>query len=229
MNAPLRVVIAEDDYLVREGARAVLESVGSVEVLGAAATPDELLDLVEGTEVDAAVLDIQMPPSFTTEGIDLAKRLRRDRPELGIVILSQHSDPEYALELLGDGADAYGYLLKERLGDAEQLVQAIREVVSGGSVLDPRIVDALMSAQQSRSSSRLCDLTPRETEVLTLMAQGRSNAAIAGELYISERSVEKHTSSIFSKLGLSQESDLNRRVAAVVYYLQRAGRGAASR
>lgn len=223
MAEPLSTVIAEDDYLVREGARRVLERAEGIEVLGAVASPGELLELIADEAVDAAVLDIRLPPSHTTEGIELARRLRRERPEVGIVMLSQHADPEYALELLGDGVDAYGYLLKERLGDAEQLVEAIRQVVRGDSVLDPAIVESLVSAQRRRGSSRLAELTPRETDVLTLMAQGKANATIAEELSISERSVEKHSTSIFSKLGLSQESDLNRRVAAVVYYLQRSG------
>lgn len=223
MGADLRVVIAEDDYLVREGARAVLEAAEQVEVVGAAGTPDELLGLIgDRDDIDAALIDIKMPPSFSTEGIELAQQLRSERPEIGIVILSQHADPEYAVELLGDGSEALGYLLKERLGDADQIVAALVEVANGGSVVDPRVVDSLMDAQRQRSNSRLSELTPREREVLALMAQGKANAPIAEELFITERSVEKHSSAIFSKLQLTHEPDLNRRVAAVVYYLQRA-------
>ncbi|MFP5308089.1 MAG: response regulator [Actinomycetes bacterium] len=218
---PLRLLICEDDYLVREGARAVLESSPNITVVGTAGEPAELMALLETTEPDAVVLDIRMPPTHTTEGIDLALELRVRHPDMGIVVLSQHSDPEYALELLGDGSDHVAYLLKERLGDAERLVAAIEEVVAGGSVLDPRIVDALLEAQRRRTASKLAGLTPRELEVLALMASGKGNAAIARELFISDRSVEKHTNSIFRKLGLTEELDLNRRVAAVLFFLQR--------
>lgn len=217
----IRLLIAEDDYLVREGARAVLGAHPDIDVRGAAGDPGELLDLVQREVPDAVVLDIRMPPTFTTEGIDLAKDLRTRHPGIGVVVLSQHADPEYALELLGDGSDHTAYLLKERLGDAERLVQAIHEVIEGGSLLDPRIVDALMEAQRRRTASRLAGLTPRELEVLALMASGKGNAAIARDLFISERSVEKHTNAIFRKLDLSEEIDLNRRVAAVLFFLQR--------
>jgi DNA-binding NarL/FixJ family response regulator len=162
-----------------------------------------------------------MPPSYTTEGIELAHRIRQDHPGVGIVVLSQHADPEYALELLRHGSDGVAYLLKERLGDADRLVQAIEEVRGGGSVLDPRIVEALMEAQQRRTASKLAGLTPRELEVLQLMASGMGNVAIARELSISDRSVEKHSNAIFRKLGFSETIELNRRVAAVLFYLQR--------
>lgn len=216
----IRLLIAEDDYLVREGARAVLEAHPRLEVLGTASTPDELVDQL-GAEPDVVILDIRMPPTYTTEGIELARRVRGERPGTGVVVLSQHADPEYALELLKEGSEGVAYLLKERLGDADRLVQAIEEVSDGGSLLDPRIVEALMEAQRRRSASRLAGLTPRELDVLRLMAAGRGNAAIARELSISDRSVEKHSNSIFRKLGLSEEVDLNRRVAAVLFYLQR--------
>lgn len=221
-HRPIHLLIAEDDYLVREGARSVLDAVDGLAVVGTAEGPGELETLLaDHPEVDVVLLDVRMPPTFTTEGIDLAKRLRDERPELGVVILSQHADPEYALELLGDGSEGVAYLLKERLGDAERLVQAIEEVVDGGSVLDPKIVDALLEAQRRRSRSRLAGLTPRELEVLAAMASGKGNAAIARELVVSERSVEKHTNAIFRKLGLTEELDLNRRVAAVLFFLQR--------
>lgn len=214
-------MICEDDYLVREGTRAVLDADPDLEVAGLASQPDELEELIEQDLPDAIILDIRMPPTFTTEGIDLAKRLRATHPQLGIVMLSQHADPEYALELLGDGSQHLAYLLKERLGDADRLVQAIQEVVQGGSVLDPKIVDALLEAQHRRSASRLAGLTPRELEVLALMASGKDNAAIADALFISGRSVEKHSNAIFRKLGLNESIDLNKRVAAVLFYLQR--------
>jgi DNA-binding NarL/FixJ family response regulator len=218
---PTTLLIAEDDYLVREGARAVLDAVDELEVRGTAGDPGELLELLEAAPVDVVILDIRMPPSYTTEGIELAHRIREDHPGTGIVVLSQHADPEYALELLQHGSNGLAYLLKERLGDADRLLQAIEEVRSGGSMLDPKIVSALLEAQRRRTASRLAGLTPRELEVLQRMASGKGNAAIARELSISDRSVEKHSNAIFRKLGFSEELDLNRRVAAVLFYLQR--------
>ncbi len=220
-TSPTRLLIAEDDYLVREGARAVLDAMPGLEVV--ATTPDAsgLVELLAEHEVDVVVLDIRMPPTFTTEGIEVAHQVRHEHPDVGIVVLSQHDDPEYALELLRDGSDGVAYLLKERLGDADRLVQAIEEVMLGGSMLDPRIVEALLQAQRRRTASRLAGLTPRELEVLTLMASGKGNLAISRDLSITERSVEKHTNAIFRKLGLSEEPDLNRRVAAVLFFLQR--------
>jgi DNA-binding NarL/FixJ family response regulator len=218
---PTTLLIAEDDYLVREGARAVLDAVAGLEVRGTAGEPTELLELLEAAAVDVVILDIRMPPTYTTEGIELARRVRAEHPGTGIVVLSQHADPEYALELLQDGSNGLAYLLKERLGDADRLLQAIEEVRSGGSMLDPKIVSALLEAQRRRNASKLAGLTPRELEVLRLMASGRGNAAIARELSISDRSVEKHSNAIFRKLGLAEELDLNRRVAAVLFYLQR--------
>lgn len=218
---PIRVLIADDDYLVREGARAVLDAEPGVSVVGAAADPEGLQELLESTSADAVVLDIRMPPTFTTEGIDLALQLRRQHPQLGIVVLSQHSDPEYALSLLEGGSQRLAYLLKERLGDAEELVHSLAEVVEGGSVLDPKIVDSLLAARRRRAASRLAGLTEREMQVLALMATGKQNIAIAGQLCVSERSVEKHCNAIFRKMRLSEETDLNRRVAAVLFFLQR--------
>ncbi len=221
---PTTLLIAEDDYLVREGARAVLHAQAGLEVIGVAGEPGELIALLQERPVDVVVLDIRMPPTYTTEGIELAALIRRDHPTTGIVVLSQHDDPEYALELLKDGSDGVAYLLKERLGDVDRLLQAIEEVRSGGSMLDPKIVSALLEAQRRRTASELAGLTPREFEVLQRMASGRGNAAIARDLSITDRSVEKHTNAIFRKLGLSEELELNRRVAAVLFYLQR-GRG----
>jgi len=217
----ITLLIAEDDYLVREGARAVVATDPRISVSGTAGDPQELLDLLAIEVPDVVLLDIRMPPTYSTEGIDLAKHIRATHPEIGIVVLSQHHDPEYVLELLKDGSRGLAYLLKERLGDADRLVQAIDEVRSGGSMLDPRIVESLLEAQRRRSASRLKGLTPRELEVLALMASGRGNAAIARELTITDRSVEKHTNAIFRKLDLAEETDLNRRVAAVLFYLQR--------
>jgi len=217
----LRVVIADDEYLVREGARSVLSSVPGIDVVGLAGDPVELMGQIQQNEPDAVVLDIKMPPTHRAEGIEAAHRIREKHPRIGVVILSQYADPEYALELLRDGSNHLAYLLKERLGRPAQLAEAIREVVRGGSILDPKVVDALMEAQRRRARSRVHGLTEREHQVLTLMASGRTNAAIAQTLFLSERAVEKHINSIFRKLGLSEELDINHRVAAVLFFLHR--------
>jgi DNA-binding NarL/FixJ family response regulator len=223
---------------VREGARNVLSSVPGVEVVGLAANPTELHERILETSPQVVVLDIRMPPTYRMEGIEAAHKIRAEHPGLGVVILSQHTDPEYALELLGPEAplkaagpapeaperttgSGRAYLLKERLGDPAQLVEAIREVAAGGSVLDPKVVDGLLEAQRRRAHSRLQGLTEREHEVLGLMASGRNNAAIARDLVLSERAVEKHINSIFRKLGLSEQMEVNQRVAAVLFFLQR--------
>lgn len=217
----LRVVIADDEYLVREGARSVLSSVPGIEVVALVGDPAALMRAIEHDPPDAVVLDIRMPPTFRTEGIDAAHEVRRRYPRTGVVILSQYADPEYALELLRSGSRGLAYLLKERLGDPKQLAEAVREVADGGSILDPKVVDALIEAQRRRSRSRLHGLTGRESEVLEMMATGRTNAAIAQALVLSERAVEKHINAIFRKLGLSEELDINHRVAAVLFFLQR--------
>ncbi len=216
-----RVVVADDEYLVREGARSVLSSVPDIEVVGSAGDAQELLSRVEELSPDAVVLDVRMPPTHRTEGIDAAHRLRTMHPGVGVVILSQHADPEYAVDLLRHGSKGRAYLLKERLGKPEQLAEAIREVARGGSILDPKVVDGLLQAQRRRSHSRIHGLTEREHDVLARMAAGRTNAAIGRELVLSERAVEKHINSIFRKLGLSEELDVNHRVAAVLFFLQR--------
>ena len=217
----LRVVVADDEYLVREGARSVLSSVEGLEVVGLARDPDELYALIEADPPDVVVLDIRMPPTHRTEGIDAARRIRDTHPGIGVVILSQYADPEYAIELLGEGSSGYAYLLKERLGDPSTLAEAIRETAAGGSRIDPKVLDSLFEAQHRRSRSRLHGLTPRESEVLETMATGRTNAAIAEALILTERAVEKHINSIFRKLDLSEELDMNHRVAAVLFFLQR--------
>ena len=220
-SPPLRVLIADDEYLVREGARSVLSTIAGIEVVGTAADPQELMAAIEETHPDAVLLDIKMPPTHRAEGIEAARRIKRDHPRIGVVILSQYADPEYALELLWDGARGLAYLLKERLGRPAQLAEALFEVAGGGSTLDPKVVDALMDAQRRRRRSRIHGLTDRELEVLTLMAAGRTNAGIALRLYVSERAVEKHCTAIFRKLGLNEELDINQRVAAVLFFLQK--------
>ena len=222
-SPPLRVVIADDEYLVREGARSVLSSVPWVEVAAVAADPSELLAVVDLTDPHAVLLDVRMPPTHRTEGIEAAHQIRRHHPDIGVAILSQYADPEYALELLRFGSKGLAYLLKERLGSPAQLAEALLEVASGGSVLDPKVVDGLMAAQGRRARSRLHGLTQRESEVLSLIASGRTNAAIGRALVLSERAVEKHINGIFRKLGLSEELDINHRVAAVLFFLERDG------
>ncbi len=215
----IRVLIAEDNYLVREGIRRLVEAQAEVELVGTCADLDGLMAAVRERAPDVVLTDIRMPPTGTDEGIRAAAELRETSPTTGVVVLSQYSTPEYALALLAKGAAGRAYLLKERLSEAEQLMTAIREVVAGGSVIDPAVVESLVSARAKGPQSPLHRLTPRESEVLAEMAQGKNNAAIAASLFVSERAVEKHINSIFSKLGLSEEQDVNRRVKAVLLSL----------
>jgi DNA-binding NarL/FixJ family response regulator len=216
----VRVVFAEDNYLVREGTAALLESSGEVELVATAASLDDLLTAVEEHRPEAVLTDIRMPPTNTTEGIDAARRIRRDHPDIGVVVLSQFAEEEYAYDLLKDGAAGLGYLLKERVADLDELVRALNEVAKGGSVLDPKVVEALVSAKDRMAHSPLAALTDREREVLEHMAQGRNNASIAKALFLTERAVEKHINSLFHKLGLSEEPDVHRRVKAVLAFLR---------
>jgi DNA-binding NarL/FixJ family response regulator len=217
---PLRVVVAEDNYLVREGVRRLLESTGEVEVVAAVGTAPELLRAVRTCRPQAVMTDIRMPPGHATEGIDAAHVIRAEAPDTGVVVLSQHADAGYVLQLLQHGAEGLGYLLKERIGDREQLVHALRETAQGGSVIDPVLVDALVGRRRLEQSSGLADLTERELEVLRAMAQGLSNAAIGRQLFLSASSIEKHINAIFTKLDLPDEPGTHRRVAAVVAYLR---------
>jgi DNA-binding NarL/FixJ family response regulator len=217
------VVIGEDNTLLRSGLERVVEHADGLTLLGSAADMPGVLDLVERTAPAVVVTDIRMPPSGTDEGIQIAARLRADRPAIGVVVLSQHNDAAYALALLDGGSQGRGYLLKERVADIEDLVAAIETVADGGSVIDPKVVEGLVTASRAPRRTELDWLTPREREVLGEMAQGKSNAAIAATLVLSERAIEKHTNSIFSKLGLSEERDVNRRVKAVLLYLQGGG------
>jgi DNA-binding NarL/FixJ family response regulator len=220
---PIRLVFAEDDYLVREGTAALLATSAEVELVAAVPDLPSLLDAVEAHRPDAVLTDIRMPPTKTTEGIDAAHRIRAEHPEMGVVVLSQYAEEEYAYELLKDGASGLGYLLKERVADVDELVRAIREVARGGSVLDPRVVEGLVSRKERLAHSPLAELTDREREVLERMAQGMNNAAIARSLFLTERAVEKHINSLFHKLGLTEETDVNRRVMAVLAYLREGG------
>lgn len=219
---PLRVAIADDHYLVREGTRRLLESAG-IEVVASVADGDALVEAVETHRPDAVLTDVRMPPTHGTEGIEVAREIRRRHPEIGVVILSQHADEGYVIELLRDGVAGYGYLLKERVGDRDELVRALRETAAGGSVVDPVLVEALVRRRSAESASPLRDLTPRELDVLREMAQGKSNAAIAASLSLSESSIEKYTNVIFSKLGMGDEPALHRRVAAVIAFLREQG------
>jgi DNA-binding NarL/FixJ family response regulator len=221
--AELRAVLAEDSYLVREGVRRLLESTGEVTVLDAVGTADELLEAVDRLAPDAVLTDIRMPPGHSTEGIRAAHAIRAGHPDVGVVVLSQHAEAGYVLDLLRHGAQGLGYLLKERIGDRAQLVHALKETRAGGSVVDPVLVDALVGRRRLEPASALDALTDRELEVLRAMAQGLSNSAIAAALFLSESSIEKHISAIFGKLGLAEEPRVHRRVAAVVAFLRAGG------
>jgi DNA-binding NarL/FixJ family response regulator len=216
---PIRVVVAEDNYLVREAVVRLLDASPEIEVAGACEDLDSLLATVASERPDVVVTDIRMPPTGTDEGVRAAKQLRETQPQVGVVVLSQYVEPGYALELLDAGSERRAYLLKERVSDVDQLLRAIQEVARGGSVIDPKVVEALVAARARRSDSKLEQLTPREQEVLAEMAQGRNNAAVAAALGLSDRAVEKHINSVFSKLGLTEEPDVNRRVKAVLLYL----------
>ena len=218
-SPPIRVVLAEDSFLVRESVVRLLATDPSVEVIAACADLDELLAAVEADPPDVVITDIRMPPTGTDEGIRAAQTLRDTHPGIGVVVLSQFIEPGYALTLLEHGSGGRAYLLKERVSDLDQLVDAIRNVAAGGSVIDPKVVDALVAARATPADSPLDRLTPRERETLGEMAQGKNNAAIAASLVLSERAVEKHINAIFSKLGLSEEPDVHRRVKAVLLYL----------
>ena len=216
----LRIVFAEDNYLVREGTVALMAEAGEVDVVGTAADYDELIAAVAALTPDAVLTDIRMPPTGTDEGIRAAKQIRADHPTIGVVVLSQFVEEEYAYDLLKEGAGGLGYLLKERVADVEEVVRALEEVARGGSVLDPKVVEALVAAKDRMAHSPLGQLTEREREVLSLMAQGMNNAAIAKALFLTDRAVEKHINSMFHKLGLTEEPDVHRRVMAVLAFLR---------
>ncbi len=215
----LRVVIAEDNYLVREGVRRLLEDSGRVFVEAATANVDELLSAVRRRAPDAVITDIRMPPGHHMEGIAAARTIRAEYPGVGVVVLSQHTDESYALELFRDGTSGLAYLLKDRLGDVDDLVHALHEVAAGGSVVDPLVVEALVSRHTRAAASPLSLLTARELDVLREMAQGKTNAGIEGALHLSASTVEKHVNSIFGKLQLVDEP-VHRRVVAVLRFLE---------
>jgi DNA-binding NarL/FixJ family response regulator len=216
----VRVVFADDNYLVREGVAGLLTETDGIELVATATNPTELHAAVLAHRPDAVLTDIRMPPTFTTEGIEAAKRIRSDFPETGVVVLSQYIEEEYAFELLSDGVEGLGYLLKERVTEVDDLVGALNAVARGGSALDPKVVEGLLARKSHEQSSPLLGLTDRELEVLQELAMGRNNAATATALYMSERAVEKHISSLFQKLGIAHESAVNRRVMAVLVFLE---------
>jgi DNA-binding NarL/FixJ family response regulator len=222
----IRVVLGEDSYIAREGITRALEGLTDVELVETAEDLEALRDAVERTRPDVVLTDIRMPPSHTIEGIDAARRIRAGHPEIGVVVLSQYAEDEYAYELLRDGAAGLGYLLKERVADLDELVRALQEVAKGGSILDPRVVENLVARKDRAARSPLAQLTEREHEVLAHMAQGKNNAAIAKSLFLTERAVEKHINSLFHKLDLTEEVDVHRRVMAVLAFLRETGQPA---
>lgn len=212
----MRVVLAEDLFLLRDGLVRLLEAHG-FEIAAAVESGPELTRALAELRPDVAVVDVRLPPSFTDEGLQCALRARRERPGLPVLVLSQHVEQLYARELMADGSGGVGYLLKDRVFDAGQFVDAVRRVADGGTAMDPQVIQQLLARRGP--GSPLDRLTPREREVLELMAQGRSNANIAGQLVVTERAIAKHTSNIFAKLGLPPSDDDNRRVKAVLAYL----------
>jgi DNA-binding NarL/FixJ family response regulator len=216
---PIRLVIADDHLLVREGVRRLLETEPDIEIAAVCGDLEALLAAVEAEHPDVVVTDIRMPPENTDEGIRAAERLRTTDPDVGVVVLSQYATPSYALALLEGGSSGRSYLLKERVSEPDQLVSAIRAVAAGGSVIDPKVVEALVAQDARGEQSPIHQLTERERDVLREMAAGKSNVAIGESLFLAERSVEKVIHSIFLKLGLTWESSVNKRVKAVILYL----------
>jgi DNA-binding NarL/FixJ family response regulator len=222
--ATIRVALAEDNVLLREGISRLVGASDDFELVGVASDLPQLLTVIAEQAPDVVVTDIRMPPTGTDEGIQAAAWLREHHPGVGVVVLSQYTAPSYAMALLEHGSSGRAYLLKERVASVDELARAIRAVAQGGSVIDPLVVDELVRSRSQQHQPGMSSLTPRESEILAEMAQGKSNAAIAASLSVSERAVEKHTNSIFAKLGLSEEKDLNRRVKAVLLFLSE-GRG----
>ena len=213
----LRLVVAEDDLLTREGLRSLLSTIDGVDLVAVCADYDKLMAAVTEHDPDVVLTDIRMPPTGTDEGVRAADELRRTHPGTGVVVLSQYDDPEFALALLDQGSQGRAYLLKERMSNPEQLVSALRAVAEGSSVIDAKVVDALVKGRSARSP--LAALSPREREVLAEMAAGRDNTAIAAALFLTVRAVEKNINSIFTKLDLAAEAEIHKRVKAVLVHL----------
>lgn len=224
VRAVITVGIAEDSLLVREGIERLIERDPELDLVGTCEDLPSLEALVAAGPPQVLVTDVRMPPTFSDEGIRVAVGLRRTHPQVGVVVLSQYAEPAYANALLAEGSAGRAYLLKERVSDPGHLAGAVREVAAGGSVVDPVVVEALVSAARPKESSPVGRLTPRELEVLDHVAQGKSNSAVAAALFLSEKAVEKHINSLFPKLGLLPTPDVNRRVAAVLMHLSAQGR-----
>jgi DNA-binding NarL/FixJ family response regulator len=214
----MRVVLGDDSFLAREGITRLLESIEDVELVAVCGDVDELRAAVDRDKPDVVLTDIRMPPTNTDDGIRYAHELRSTHPEVGVVVLSQHADPSYAMALFSEGSERRAYLLKERVKDEDELARALRDVDAGGSLVDPRIVDKLVSARVDKDPG-LERLTPRERQILAMIAEGRSNNAIADTLMVTKRAVERHINGIFLKLDLGEASDVNRRVKAALVYL----------
>jgi DNA-binding NarL/FixJ family response regulator len=218
-DGPIRVILADDSYLVREALEHVLHEADQVEVVASCGDRDSLLTAIEAEQPDVIVTDIRMPPSDSDEGLQVAAALRLTHPDIGVVVLSQFVEPRYGLALLETGSEGRAYLLKERIQHGGQLVSAIEAVSEGGSVIDAKVVESLVTAQRRAEDSPLAELTPRELEILSFVARGHDNQAIADELVLTKRAVEKHINAIFLKLGLTYATDVSRRVKAALIYL----------
>jgi DNA-binding NarL/FixJ family response regulator len=216
---PVRVALADDSLLIREGIEQILSREPDIELVASCSDVDELLDEVARVDVDVVVTDLRMPPTMTDEGIQIASRLRETAPGVGVLVLSNYADARYALALIERGSERRGYLLKERIHDRAELRAAILTIAKGGSMMDPVIVDRLVSERLRRDASPLATLTPRERDVLTEIAKGKNNGAIAESLFLTKRAVEKHINSIFLKLDLAFADDVNKRVKATLLYL----------
>lgn len=217
----IRVILGEDSFLAREGITRALEDIDEIELVASCGELDELLEAVERLSPDVVLSDVRMPPSHTDEGVRAANQLRRSHPGIGVILLSQHADPLYALALFEEGSAGRGYLLKDRVRDHEELRRALLEIADGGTVVDSELVNELLAVHSRRETSGLETLTEREQEILGLVAEGRSNAAVAETLVITKRAVEGHINSIFSKLELGDAERVDRRVTAVLLYLAR--------
>ena len=222
-SARIRVVLAEDSYVIREFLTATMSAAPEIELVAVCTNGKELRTAIATWNPEVVLTDIRMPPSGADEGVRIASALRDTRPDVGVVVLSQYAEPAYALSLLEQGTGGRAYLLKERIRDKEQLIDAIKAVANGGSVIDPIIVDVLIEARSRAAKSQLSELTPRERELLAEIAAGKSNAAIAQSLVLTKRAVEKHVNSIFSKLNLPETQDVSRRVKATLIYLSEEG------
>jgi DNA-binding NarL/FixJ family response regulator len=219
----IRVAVAEDSYVIREFLTATLSMAAAVELVAVCSNGNELQKAIEIWHPEVVLTDIRMPPSGAEEGVRIASQLRETHPDIGVVVLSQYAEPAYAVRLLEHGTGGRAYLLKERIRDKEDLISAIRAVATGGSVIDPLIVDVLIEARTRAATSKLSELTPRERELLAEIAAGKSNGAIAESLFLTKRAVEKHVNSIFSKLSLPETQDVSRRVKATLIFLSEEG------